>query len=353
MTRSRFTQQQFDDALAAMIRNLSESGDGQCRVIARDLHRTVVGGSQPNRMPMACNAMWKLAEDLPHTVVHRTPSGRSSSLEIEYGLVSSDKGSVPSSRRRELERSRVTSPERHRPARRILAGGASTHGFLPDADLYLIACVKLKRDAPMQASELYSSPWFRKARACVERTGRPWAILSAKHGLVWPGETIAPYEQTLAGVPVSQQRRWADRVLTSLIPHLRGVRMIGMLAGDTYRRLLVPKLHERRIDVHVPMAGLTQGMQLRWLNQCLHRPPDAPALPLVVSRNTDDRVEHLRRFYDCLAQLERRAGGARQLSECSGRMPWPERGVYFFLEPGETRFDTGRDPASFGSARMA
>ena len=25
-------------------------------------------------------------------------------------------------------------------------------------------------------------------------------------------------------------------------------------------------------------------------------------------------------------------------------MPWPERGVYFFMEPGETRSDTGRGP---------
>ncbi len=46
-------------------------------------------------------------------------------------------------------------------------------------------------------------------------------------------------------------------------------------------------------------------------------------------------------FYELLAQLERNLGGARTLSECSGRMDWPQRGVYFFRETGETRTDTG------------
>ncbi|MDE0191689.1 MAG: hypothetical protein OXQ90_10070 [Gammaproteobacteria bacterium] len=119
------------------------------------------------------------------------------------------------------------------------------------------------------------------------------------------------------------------------------MRTISMLAGTTYRRLLVPRLKERRIDVYVPMAGLTQGLQLRWLNQCLGRAPDRPE-SLFVSPDTDDRWAHIRRFYDCLAGLERRLGGARKLSNCSGRMRWPVRGVYFLLEPGETRSDTGR-----------
>lgn len=34
-------------------------------------------------------------------------------------------------------------------------------------------------------------------------------------------------------------------------------------------------------------------------------------------------------------KLAARTGGPRRLAECSGRMIWPERGVYFFFEPGE------------------
>lgn len=54
---------------------------------------------------------------------------------------------------------------------------------------------------------------------------------------------------------------------------------------------------------------------------------------------TADRPLALERFYDLLGDLERRCGGKKVLADCSGRMPWPERGVYFFFEPGEMRED--------------
>lgn len=48
------------------------------------------------------------------------------------------------------------------------------------------------------------------------------------------------------------------------------------------------------------------------------------------------RRDDLETFYAILADLENLVG-RRRLSECSGRMNWPERGVYFFFEPGEFR----------------
>ncbi len=54
-----------------------------------------------------------------------------------------------------------------------------------------------------------------------------------------------------------------------------------------------------------------------------------------------DRVSDTRRFYDLMHRLEGRVGGTRLLAECTGGMGWPERGVYFFLEPGETRSGSG------------
>ena len=53
------------------------------------------------------------------------------------------------------------------------------------------------------------------------------------------------------------------------------------------------------------------------------------------------RLEHLRRFYALLAELEHRLGGSRQLHNCDGRMGWPTRGIYFFFESGEQRHDSG------------
>jgi hypothetical protein len=56
------------------------------------------------------------------------------------------------------------------------------------------------------------------------------------------------------------------------------------------------------------------------------------------------RCEHLIRFYSTLDKLEENIGGARMLADCSGRMAWPNRGVYFFRESGESRTETGEGP---------
>lgn len=53
------------------------------------------------------------------------------------------------------------------------------------------------------------------------------------------------------------------------------------------------------------------------------------------------RIDDLRRLYATLGDLERRLGGARSLSGCHGKLSWPRRGVYFFMEHGEDRTDTG------------
>jgi hypothetical protein len=49
------------------------------------------------------------------------------------------------------------------------------------------------------------------------------------------------------------------------------------------------------------------------------------------------RHDDTARFYDLLGRLDRRVGGSRKLKNCTGYMDWPDRGVYVFLEPGETR----------------
>lgn len=53
------------------------------------------------------------------------------------------------------------------------------------------------------------------------------------------------------------------------------------------------------------------------------------------------RIADTVRFYDLLGQLEGALGGARTLAACHGSMGWPQRGVYFFFEPGEIRSLSG------------
>jgi len=59
---------------------------------------------------------------------------------------------------------------------------------------------------------------------------------------------------------------------------------------------------------------------------------------------SEHRQCHLTQFYKLLDRLEVKLGGERKLSKCSGRIDWPQRGVYFFREAGECRKETGDGP---------
>ena len=54
------------------------------------------------------------------------------------------------------------------------------------------------------------------------------------------------------------------------------------------------------------------------------------------------RIEATLGFCALMDELEHYTGGRRRLAEATGRIPWPNRGVYFFFEPGEKRSGSGK-----------
>lgn len=52
-------------------------------------------------------------------------------------------------------------------------------------------------------------------------------------------------------------------------------------------------------------------------------------------------LDDIKRFYDLLGSIEVKVGGYRYLANCDGRMGWPNRGIYFFMENGEKRSHSG------------
>ncbi len=130
--------------------------------------------------------------------------------------------------------------------------------------LYLVACVAQKLDRPALARDLYTSPWFRKARTYVEARGAEWRILSALWGLVDPDELLEPYERTMRDHCAAGRRSWAARVCAQLADVAPAPRPIVMLAGESYRRPLRDKLAQ---PVAVPMRGLGIGEQLAYLTK--------------------------------------------------------------------------------------
>ncbi len=134
---------------------------------------------------------------------------------------------------------------------------------------YLVSCVRLKAPNPAPAKDLYISDWFRKARAYVEKTGQPWSILSAKHGLLHPDTVLEPYDRTLRTMPIDQRRAWAQRVLTDIELNHGGVESFVLLTSRRYREFLEPALRERGFSVQVPLKGLRIGQQLSWFKRQL------------------------------------------------------------------------------------
>lgn len=144
--------------------------------------------------------------------------------------------------------------------------GAPTVAEGATPTLLLVACVKEKLSVPAAARDLYVSPLFRKEREYAERSGLPWFILSAEHGLVAPDEWLAPYERYLPDTPSSFRRAWGMWVverLTLLTGSLSG-RTIEIHAGSTYVDALRGPLATKGASPYEPLAGLGMGQRLAW-----------------------------------------------------------------------------------------
>lgn len=135
------------------------------------------------------------------------------------------------------------------------------------ATLFLVSCVGMKRPSSAAACDLYTSPWFRKARAYVESTGEPWAILSAEYGVLPPDVVVPPYERTLNTMSAAERRAWSERVVRELEDLVQPGDRVVVLAGRRYREHVAPELERRGVAVEVPLAGLGIGQQLHALGE--------------------------------------------------------------------------------------
>jgi hypothetical protein len=131
----------------------------------------------------------------------------------------------------------------------------------------LVGCVKEKKPERRAAKDLYVSTLFSGRRSFVERSCEEWWILSAKHGLVHPGEVLEPYDVALKDLGRAARRQWSMGVLATIDER------VGPAAGDIfefhagaeYRDFGVADgLRRRRCTVEVPTEGMRIGHQLQF-----------------------------------------------------------------------------------------
>lgn len=131
----------------------------------------------------------------------------------------------------------------------------------------LVACCGSKLPHAAPAQDLYVSDLFRKSRAYAEAFGCAWYVLSAKHGLLLPGQVVAPYDLTLNRMTRPELMAWE----ASVLEQWRAVQAddVVMLAGRLYRGW-TPRASG---TFTVPMQGLSIGHQKAWLKRQLAAAP--------------------------------------------------------------------------------
>lgn len=75
----------FRTALNDIFRAAQAAGRSHVDVLSRDLHDQVMGQEQPNRMPMACNAMHAAVRS-GDQILETSRSGQTTRLRIRYRL---------------------------------------------------------------------------------------------------------------------------------------------------------------------------------------------------------------------------------------------------------------------------
>ena len=81
-------QYQVDETLQQMLADAEKQGKKSIRIIALELNNKLPFTTEKdhNRNPMCCKAMRKIFDERRDIKIHETPSGDSSTFEIEYKL---------------------------------------------------------------------------------------------------------------------------------------------------------------------------------------------------------------------------------------------------------------------------
>jgi len=176
----------------------------------------------------------------------------------------------------------------------------------------LVGCVRQQAARRAAAQDLFLSPLFRARRAYVERTCGRWYVLSALHGLVAPGEELAPYDLKLKSLSQAERRAWSERVLTQLEAELGAVDGLTfeIHAGASYTNEgLVRGMRARGAAVELPAAGLGEAQELAFYHEANKAAPGAAA-PAAGSADVADEAAEAARAALQAAEAAAIAAGA-------------------------------------------
>ena len=179
----------------------------------------------------------------------------------------------------------------------------------------LVSCGKRKSDTLCKAKDMYNSFRFQQLKSIGESYGFKWYIMSAKYGLLSPETVIEPYDLSLGSCSLEYKQKWAKNVVDNLKVYNKDTLFI-VLADAEYSKYVTPLLIDNGYQVSSPFLNKDETIVSDYVQ---------------TSKNISEAIE----FYKCIFELAESTGGIRLFNECTGKMYWPERGVYFFVDFGE------------------
>jgi hypothetical protein len=135
-------------------------------------------------------------------------------------------------------------------------------------DLILVSCCGQKLKGTHPAGHIYQSQLFNAAARYAKAAGKQWAILSAKHGVVFPDQVISDYDLTLSKLSADSQLYWRIKVIHQLRARGFAGKSIEVLAGEAYEFCNLDGFDD---TVKFPLRGLGIGHRLAWFKSMMHR----------------------------------------------------------------------------------
>lgn len=186
---------------------------------------------------------------------------------------------------------------------------------MPESNVLLVSCGKRKSNVTCKAKDMYNSCRFQTLKMIAETNNIKWHIMSAKYGLLSPNEIIDPYDLCITDCSSEYKKQWAAKMLKTLSIYSKDTHFI-VAANSDYAQHIVPALVNKGYKVSAPFIDKDESAVLDYIKNASH---------------VADAME----LYDCIYRMAEETGGVRTFNECTGKMYWPQRGVYFFVDFNE------------------
>jgi len=131
-----------------------------------------------------------------------------------------------------------------------------TPGAVRSRRVVLVGSSGATADHPAPAGEMFRSDGFARAREAAVRSRSPWFVLSAKHGLLDPGEVISPHGVQIDDQPAAYRSAWGEWVVAQLADRLQldGV-TVEVHGGVDFAQPLRQPLASRGAALDIPLPG--------------------------------------------------------------------------------------------------